>query len=595
MKVRTVLRGLVIATTLGMLAALLPQMGAAAPKSDSGRYLVRARSAADYAGLRAKAVKDGARVLRDLRQINTMVVRAPAATRASLAADRRTLGVGRSQVWKLAAEVGAPNLDSPGLRGATRLKAKAPAATTAAGINPDPAWDYKGLLWDYRRIGLPKGWKTTAGSSKVTVGVADTGLDFTHSELAPKVKKVVDFTPTEDPPICETLFGVSDEELAAEFGGPATTDWNGHGSWIGGRIAAALDGQGINGIAPKVNLVALKISQWCGSAYEDTIIDAFMTAADLGLDVVNISFGGFTDISTPDGALTYQAIIDAVAYARSKGTIIVASAGNEHVRVGAGGRILSHGATTTPGTPPEDFIDPFGQVQLPGGAPGVVDVAATNRVNVPSSASCPPGTIGDPGPPPSFNATCKPTSDRHHAAGPGKQNQLSYYSNFGPRIDIAGPGGARKFNLGNYDRGGTPGFPVTTDDLTNAWQTFSTTSNWAVQVDCFTFTTGSGFPQGECYGILQGTSMAAPQVVGSLALIASAHPSLRKRPGALIARLKRMANDGPSNATRDLSATDTSPGDLSGLPCPTGYCHLGGPRIPDSDAYGAGLVNVANP
>ena len=89
--------------------------------------------------------------------------------------------------------------------------------------------------------------------------------------------------------------------------------------------------------------------------------------------------------------------------------------------------------------------------------------------------------------------------------------------------------------------------------------------------------------------------MAAPQVVGSLALVASAHPSLRKRPGALIARLKRMANDGPSNATRDLSATDTSPGDLSGLPCPTGYCHLGGPRIPDSDAYGAGLVNVAKP
>ena len=39
--------------------------------------------------------------------------------------------------------------------------------------------------------------------------------------------------------------------------------------------------------------------------------------------------------------------------------------------------------------------------------------------------------------------------------------------------------------------------------------------------------------------------MAAPQVAGSLALVASAHPSLRKHPGALIARLKRLANDGP--------------------------------------------------
>ena len=602
MKVRSVLRVLVIATIAAMLGALLPQLASAAPEKASGRYLVKARSSADYTGLRAKAVKEGARVLRDLKQVNTMVLSAPAAARSSLAADRRTLGVARSQVRKLAAEVGAPNLDNPGLKGATRLKAKAPAATTAAGVNPDPAWDYKGLLWDYRRIGLPQGWKTTAGSSKVTVAVADTGLDFTHAELAPKVKAVVDFTGMEDPPICETAFGVSDEDLAAEFGGPVTTDWNGHGSWIGGRIAAALDGQGINGIAPKVNLVALKISQWCGSAYDETLLAAFVTAADMGVDVVNISFGGFTDISTPEGALVYQAYIDAAAYARSKGTIIVASAGNEHVRVGAGGRILSHGELTTPGTLPEDFVDPFGQVTLPGGAPGYVDVAATNRVNVPSSASCPPGTIGDPGDPdadppvpPDFNATCKPASDRHHAAGPGRQNQLAYYSNFGPRIDIAGPGGARKFNLGNYDRGGTPGFPYTLDDLTNAWQVFSTTSNWAVQIPCFTFTTGSGFPQGQCYSTIQGTSMAAPQVAGSLALVASAHPSLRKRPGALVSRLKRLANDGPRNFTRDLSATDTSPGDLSGIPCPTGYCHLEGPRIPDSEAYGAGLVNVARP
>ena len=56
MKVRTILRGLVVATVLAMLAALLPQMATAAPEKASGRYLVRARSAADYAGLRAKAV-----------------------------------------------------------------------------------------------------------------------------------------------------------------------------------------------------------------------------------------------------------------------------------------------------------------------------------------------------------------------------------------------------------------------------------------------------------------------------------------------------------------------------------------------------------
>ena len=105
------------------------------------------------------------------------------------------------------------------------------------------------------------------------------------------------------------------------------------------------------------------------------------------------------------------------------------------------------------------------------------------------SATCPPGTADNP------NATCKPASDPHQPFGVGKRNQLAYYSNYGRRVDVAAPGGARKFNLGAYDRGGTPGFPVTADDLTNAWQTFSTTSNWAVEIPCFTFTRDSGFPR----------------------------------------------------------------------------------------------------
>jgi subtilisin family serine protease len=582
-----------VATVLAMLAALLPQMATAAPEKASGRYLVRARSAADYAGLRAKAVSEGARVLRDLKQVNTMVVRAPAAARTSLVADRRTLRVASDGLRRLTSERSAPNLAAPGLRSATQVRATAPAATAAAGINPDPAWDYKGLLWDYRRIGLPQGWRTTAGSPKVTVGVADTGLDFTHRELASKVTQVIDYTILEDPPICETFFGGdSDADLAARFGGPEKTDWNGHGSWIGGRIAAALNGTGINGIAPRVNLVALKISQWCGSAYDSTILSAFLDAADRGLDIVSISFGGYLDRTDPDQNAAYLDYVDTVAYARSKGTMIVASAGNEHVRVGAGGRVLSHGPTVTPAETPV-FNDIFGQYEVPGGVPGVVDVSSTGRVNVPSSANCPPGSEGTPDD--NFSPVCKPITDLHHAAGQGKSNQLAYYSEYGPRIDIAAPGGARKFNLQGFDRGGTPGFPYTTSDLTNAWEVFSTTSNWAVEIPCFTFSTGSGFPQGECYSTIQGTSMAAPQVSGALALIASAHPSLRKRPGALTARLKALANDNPHNYTQPLSATDTSPGDLTGLPCSTGYCHLGGPAISDSEAYGAGLVNVAKP
>jgi hypothetical protein len=151
------------------------------------------------------------------------------------------------------------------------------------------------------------------------------------------------------------LFGTSDADLAAQFGGPAETDWYGHGSWIGGNIAA-----------------------------------------DLGVDVVNISFGGYLDRSDPEQERIYQAYIDAVAYARGKGTAIVASAGNEHVRVGAGGRVISHGQLSTPGDPAENWPDLFGQYETPGGVPGVVDVSSTGRLVVPSSASCPPGSSGWP-------------------------------------------------------------------------------------------------------------------------------------------------------------------------------------------------------
>jgi len=592
---RTVFRVVAVTAILTVLAGLLAAPSSAAPAGQaSGRYLVRARSAADLGGLRARAVADGARVVRTIPQINAMVVKASAATRQRLAADRRAAGVAADRLTSPdVVERARPDLSAPGLRGARRVPAAAAAAAArAAGINPDPAWDYKGLLWDYRRMGLPQGWEETAGSPAVTVGVADTGLDFTHAELAAKVVQVIDLTVLEgDEPICKTLFGTSDQDLAAEFGGPATTDWNGHGSWIGGNIAAALNRTGTNGIAPKVKLVALKISQWCGFSSTAAELASFVTAADMGIDVVNISFGGYLDPADPESAVAFQAYADAIAYARSRGTLIVGSAGNAHVRIGADGRITSHGQLTTPGTAPEDFVDLFGWYRVPTGPPGALVVSATGNRVVAPSATCPPGTEGTVDDP---NATCKPTSDPHQPFGVGKRDQLAYYSNYGARVDVAAPGGARKFNLGAYDRGGTPGFPYTADDLTNAWQTFSTTSNWAVEIPCFTFTRGSGFPQGQCYSTIQGTSMAAPHATAAVALIASAHRSLRHRPGALVARLKATARS-VGNRTPPLSATDTSPGDLTGDPCPTGFCHLGGAPISNRNAYGAGLAYVANP
>ena len=482
-------------------------------------------------------------------------------------------------------EGSASQQERPGLLSARRIEL--PGATQR-GISPDPAFGYRGLLWNYQRIGLPEGWNVSAGSPAVTVGVADTGVHFTHVDLRSAVVRVEDFTLDDRPSTCKVVLGdsaPSDRELARRFDGPVSTDWNGHGSWIGGNIAAALNGTGINGIAPKVKLVSLKIAENCGYTFDSDILDSFTWAARNGIDIVSISFGGYLDRSDPDEDAIYDLYVQAVKFARSKGTVIVAAAGNEHLRLGAGGKVLSHGPLATPG---EEFFDYYGLYETPGGVPGVIAVSSTGNRVIPSSASYARGTTGsvaDTG----NTATCKPRGDRHQAAGQGLADQLAYYSNYGPRIDVAAPGGARKFNLPYWDRGGTPGFPYVAADLTNVWEEFSTNSNWATEIPCFTFARGTGFTPDQCYSSIQGTSMATPHVSAVLALIASARPALRGKPDRLVAALKASTR-GARNQTQVLSAGDRSKGDLGGPACGSGYCHLGGPAVSNADAYGAGIV-----
>ena len=62
----------------------------------------------------------------------------------------------------------------------------------------------------------------------------------------------------------------------------------------------------------------------------------------------------------------------------------MAAAGNEHLRVGPGGRVISHGQLSTPGDPAEDWPDLFGTYEVPGGVPGVVDVSSTGRLDWPT-------------------------------------------------------------------------------------------------------------------------------------------------------------------------------------------------------------------
>jgi hypothetical protein len=77
-------------------------------------------------------------------------------------------------------------------------------------------------------------------------------------------------------------------------------------------------------------------------------------------------------------------------------------------------------------------------------------VSSTNHVVNAPSDTC-PTTSGN------YSTTgahpyCRPTGDAHQPFGVGTRSQLTYYSNYGKRIDVAAPGGARKFNLPAVDR-----------------------------------------------------------------------------------------------------------------------------------------------
>jgi lantibiotic leader peptide-processing serine protease len=584
-------RSLAAVVALLVLAGLVVAASANAgvPPAASGRYLVIARSSSDYAAMHADLSRSASpKVVLSMPQINTDVVVGDVDV-AALSNNAHVMRVIPDRI-----ETIVPNGQNQDVLAAAKaryaIRGAAPAATDK--VTGDPAMTLPGLMWNLRHINAPAAWQKTLGAGDVTVGVADTGLDYTHLELQDQVADVEDFTKTEDPVICDP----SDHRLAHQLGAPSDNlDFNGHGSWIGGNIAGDLNGTGINGIAPGVKLVALKISGWCGSAYDSTILNAFIWAGEHGLDVVSISFGGYLDRSDGDQDELYYLYVSAVNYARSLGTTIVASAGNEHTRIGGGGQVLSHGILTAP--PGGD--DLFGLYEVPGGIPGIVDVSATGNVVKSTSTTCPDDALAAGG-----FTWCKPRSDKHVPAGMGKRDQLSYYSNYGPRIDVAGPGGARKFNLPVWDRGGTPGWPYTginslfggssVADGYHAWEAFSTTSNWAQEIPCFTLNDQPEFPDDQCYSIIQGTSMATPHASAVLALIASAHPEMRHDPDALVAQLETTAQKLTGNTTGRLSANDDSPADLTGAPCTYGYCHLNDNNpVSDSEAYGAGLVDAA--
>jgi subtilisin family serine protease len=433
------------------------------------------------------------------------------------------------------------------------------------------------LQWDDRATNVTAAWPVTTGDPTVTVAVIDSGVDTRHRELAGVVQAAYSVLPCGK---LARMFG-SAVDLYRDC---ALEDGDGHGTWVASRIAGALNGFGSNGIAPRVAIVSYKaLSASLGGGATAWIADAMVRACRFrSVDLVNLSLGTYDDPTDPDGVQDYLLWTDAVDYCLRRGVGVVAAGGNDHVRVDradvtVGGRALQGVGRVSPTAEGYGFqrhSDPGdpqpGFLLAPGGVPGVLMVSATNNATAPPDRDV-------------------PSPLRPPEGAQGRLDQLAYYSNYGSRVDVAAPGGARKFNLPRSDGG--PG-----NILYGGWGLLGATSREGLvcQADggpadfaCFDLF-------GETLAWLQGSSMAAPEATGIAALALSAHPELRGRPAALVSHLRATARAGIGNATPPLSPTDSS-ADASGAPCPAGYCHLdwSAPPISDAAAYGAGLLDAA--
>ncbi|WP_255769726.1 S8 family serine peptidase [Pseudarthrobacter sulfonivorans] len=184
---------------------------------------------------------------------------------------------------------------------------------------PAPGNDnLSGLQWDMDQIQAPAARAINGGSASVVVGDIDTGLDYTHPDLAPNV----DFSKS-----VSCVGGVPNTIPAAWM------DDNGHGTHTAGTIAAAKNGIGMVGVAPNVKIAGIKAGNADGFFFPEAVVCSFIWAGTQGIQVTNNSYFAdpwlFNCKNDPVQRVIWEAERRAIKFAQQRGTTVVAAEGNE--------------------------------------------------------------------------------------------------------------------------------------------------------------------------------------------------------------------------------------------------------------------------
>jgi subtilisin family serine protease len=169
-------------------------------------------------------------------------------------------------------------------------------------------------------IDAPEAWAITTGNPAFVIAVIDTGVEYTHEDLANNAWR----NPGEIPGngIDDDGNGYIDDIYGWDFYNNDNNpmDEEGHGTHVAGTICAeGNNGTGVSGVAWRCNIMALRFLGPDGGWTSDAI-EALNYAVDRGVRVSNNSWGGGGYSSS-----LYNAIKNA---GTSAGHLFIAAAGN---------------------------------------------------------------------------------------------------------------------------------------------------------------------------------------------------------------------------------------------------------------------------